>query len=58
MKYQQKDCISADTVNKVQARKEKKGAINNSRTRAAKATSQEKYTEQSRIAYNRQRKLH
>ena len=39
-KCQQKDWISADTDNKVQVRKETKGAINNNRTRAAKATAQ------------------
>ena len=39
--YQQTDWISADTINKVQLRKEKKGGINNSQTRSAKATSQE-----------------
>ena len=51
-KYQQKDWISADTLNKVQVRKEKKGAINNSRTRAAKATAQEEYTEANRAVKN------
>ena len=51
-KYQQKDWISADTLNEVQVRKEKKGAINNSRTRAAKATAQEEYTEANRAVKN------
>ena len=51
-KYQQKDWISADTLNKVQVRKQKKGAINNSRTRAAKATAQEEYTEANRAVKN------
>ncbi|KAK2174946.1 hypothetical protein NP493_766g01027 [Ridgeia piscesae] len=51
-KYQQKDWISADTLNKVQVRKEKKGAVNNSRTRAAKATTQEEYTEANRAVKN------
>ena len=51
-KYQQKDWISADTLNKVQVRKEKKGAINNIRTRAAKATAQEEYTEANRAVKN------
>ncbi|KAK2183036.1 hypothetical protein NP493_326g00029 [Ridgeia piscesae] len=51
-KYKQKDWISADTLNKVQVRKEKKGAINNSRTRAAKATAQEEYTEANRTVKN------
>ena len=51
-KYQQKNWISADTVNKVQVREEKKGAINNSRTRAAKATAQEEYTEANRAVKN------
>ena len=40
------------TLNKVQVRKEKKGAINNSRTRAAKATAQEEYTEANRAVKN------
>ena len=51
-KYQQKDWISADTVNKVQVRKEKKGAVNNSRTRAAKAAAQDEYTEANRAVKN------
>ena len=51
-KYQQKDWISAETVNKVQVRKEKKGAVNNSRTRAAKAAAQEEYTEANRAVKN------
>ena len=42
-KKYQKNLTSADTVNKVQLRKETKGAINNSRTRA-----QEEYTEANR----------
>ena len=46
------DWISADTVNKVQVRKEKKGAVNNSRTRAAKAAAQEEYTETNRAVKN------
>ena len=36
-KCQHKEWISADTISKVQVRTEKKGVINNSRTRAAKA---------------------
>ena len=51
-KYQQKDWISADTLNKVQVRKEKKGATDKSRTRAAKATVQEEYTEANRAVKN------
>ncbi|KAK2167820.1 hypothetical protein NP493_1256g00007 [Ridgeia piscesae] len=51
-KYQQRHWISADTLNKVQVRKEKKGAINNSRTRAVKATTQEEYTEANRVVKN------
>ena len=47
-----KDWISADTVNKVQVRKEKKGAVNNSRTSAAKATAQEAYIEANRAVKN------
>ena len=51
-KYQQKGWISAGTVNKVQVRKEQKGAVNNSRTRAAKAAPQEEYTEANRAVNN------
>ena len=51
-KYQQKDWISADTVSKMQVRKEKKDAVNNSRTRAAKAAAQEEYTEANRAVKN------
>ena len=51
-KYQQKDWISADIINKVQVRKEKKRAINKSRTRAAKATAQEEYKEANRAVKN------
>ena len=36
----------------MQVRKEKKGALNNSRTRAAKATAQEEYTEANRAVKN------
>ncbi|KAK2175201.1 hypothetical protein NP493_743g00029 [Ridgeia piscesae] len=60
-KYQQKAWISANTFNKVQVRKGKKRAINNSRTRAAKATAQEenrgKQSSQEQRT-NRQGKLH
>ena len=52
-KCQQKDWISADTVSKVEVRKESKGAVNNSRTRAAKAAAKEEYTEANRaVKYN------
>ena len=51
-KYQRKDWISADTDKKVQLRREKKGAIDNSRTRAAKITPQEEYTESNRADKN------
>ena len=47
-KKYQNEWISANTVNKVQVRKEKKGAINNCRTRAAKATAPGEYTEANR----------
>ena len=47
-----KDWISADTFNKMQVRKEKKDAINNSRTRTIKATAQEEYTEANRAVKN------
>ena len=47
-----KNWISADTINRVQVRKEKKGAINNRRTRASKTTGQEEYTEANRAVKN------
>lgn len=43
-KTQHKEWISADTLKKLDVRKEKKAALNNSRTRAAKAKAQEEYT--------------
>ena len=51
-KYPQKRWISADTVNKVQLLEETKCAINNRRTRAAKATAHEEYTEANRAVKN------
>lgn len=44
-KHQHKEWISADSLSKIKKRKEKKMAINNSRTRAEKAKAQEEYTE-------------
>ena len=52
LNYQQKDWISAETLNKVQVRKAKKGPVTNSRTRTAKATAQEGYTEANRAVKN------
>ena len=43
-KPQQKDWISAETSRKIQIRKDKKGAFNSSRTRAAKAAAQKEHT--------------
>ena len=45
---QQKEWISVETLRKVQMRKEKKTAVNNSRTRTAKAKAQEEYAEVNR----------
>ncbi|KAI0236206.1 Breakpoint cluster region protein [Lamellibrachia satsuma] len=45
---QQKEWISVETLRKVQMRKEKKTAVNNSRTRTAKAKVQEEYAEVNR----------
>ena len=42
-KHQQKEWISAGTLCKIQERKQKKAAVNNSRTRAEKAKAQEDY---------------
>nr|KAG5707370.1 hypothetical protein BaRGS_005337 [Batillaria attramentaria] len=43
-KTQHKEWISADTIQKLEARKEKKTVLNTSRTRRAKAKAQEEYT--------------
>nr|KAG5711574.1 hypothetical protein BaRGS_016756 [Batillaria attramentaria] len=43
-KTQHKEWISADTIQKLEVRKEKKTALNTSRTRRAKAKAQEEYT--------------
>ena len=57
-KCQNKEWISADTISKMQVRKEKKGIIKNSRTRAAKAAAQKQHAEANRAKKhkNRQRK--
>ena len=47
-KPQQKDWISAETIRKIQIRKYKKGAVNRSRTRAAKAAAQKEHTSANR----------
>ena len=43
-KTQHKEWISADTIHKMETRRERKTVLNNSRTRAAKARAQEEYT--------------
>ena len=43
-KRQHKDWISAEKINKLQVRKEKKAVLNNSRTRSTKAAAREHYT--------------
>ena len=43
-KTQHKEWISADTIHKLETRRERKTVMNNSQTRAAKAKAQEKYT--------------
>ena len=43
-KTQHKEWISADTIHKLETRRERKTMLNNSRTRAAKAKAQEEYT--------------
>nr|KAG5710144.1 hypothetical protein BaRGS_006663 [Batillaria attramentaria] len=43
-KTQHKEWISADTIQKLEVRKEKKTALNTSQTRTAKAKAQEEYT--------------
>ena len=46
--YTHKEWISAETLQKVAERREKKASVNNSRTRAAKVKAQEEYTEANR----------
>ena len=48
-KHNHKEWISTDTLKKVEQRKEKKAAINNSRTRAEKAKAQEQYKQVNKI---------
>ena len=43
-KTQHKEWISADTIHKLETRRERKTVLNNSWTRAAKAKAQEEYT--------------
>ena len=43
-KTQHKEWISADTIHKLETRRERKTVLNNSRARAAKAKAQEEYT--------------
>ena len=43
-KTQHKEWISANTIHKLETRRERKTVLNNSRTRAAKARAQEEYT--------------
>ena len=43
-KPQQKDWISAETIRKIQIRKDKKGAANNSRTRTTNVAAQKEHT--------------
>lgn len=44
-KKQQKEWMTTETLTKIEDRKKKKAAVNNSKTRAAKAKAQEEYTE-------------
>ena len=58
-KYQNKEWISADTINKMQTRKEKKSIINNGRTRAAKTAAHKQYAEANRVVKKSvKKKLH
>ena len=43
-KTQHKEWISADTIHKLETRRERKTVLNNSRTRAAKTKAQKEYT--------------
>lgn len=47
-KHQDKEWISAETVRKIEVRKLRKSAVNNSHTRASKARAQEEYAEDNR----------
>lgn len=47
-KYHHKEWISVDTLSKIQERKSKKKAVNNSRTRAEKTKAQAENTEANR----------
>ena len=47
-RHQQEEWISGETMRKVQERKQRKAAVNDSRTRAAKAKAQKDYTEANR----------
>ena len=51
-KMQQNDWITTETWRRIQLQKEKKSAINNSRTRATNAQSQENHTKTSREVKN------
>ena len=45
VKYHHKDWLSTETMKKIQDRKEKKAAVNNSRTRAERSQAQEAYSQ-------------
>ena len=47
-KHTHKEWITADTLRKIEVRKQKKSAVNNSRTRTSKAKAQEEYSEANR----------
>ena len=55
-KHQQKEWITTETMNKIEDRKNKKAAVNSSRTRAAKAKAQEEYKEAHREVKQRLKK--
>ncbi|VDP55788.1 unnamed protein product [Schistosoma margrebowiei] len=44
-KHHHKECITVDTLDKIQERRNKKAPINSSRTRAEKTKAQAEYTE-------------
>jgi hypothetical protein len=48
-KHQQKEWITAETLNKIEDRKRKKATVNNSRTRAAKTKALSEYAEAHRV---------
>ncbi|KAJ8356903.1 hypothetical protein SKAU_G00196970 [Synaphobranchus kaupii] len=56
-KRQQKEWVSAETLCKIEERRQKKAEINNCRTRATKAKAQQEYTDINRETFNLWRQI-